>query len=223
MMYAAARHARKALFAERLKAARQHKGLSQTEMATQLGTGITRSGVAKWETGAETAEPEYETLVQLADFLGVTVNYLLGLTERMEPERPIANLFPVEAMRTVPVLGTIAAGQPILAVEDGSEAITLPADMLPATDVFALRVQGDSMIEEQIYDGDLALIEHMPVVSDKTIAAVLVDDEATLKMVRYLDDNVVLMPANPAYRPMIYRPDEVRILGKLRMMVQYRG
>jgi len=222
-MYAAARQARKALFAERLKAARQRKGISQSEMAVQLGTGITRSGVAKWETAAETAEPEYETLVQLAEFLGVTVPYLLGLTECMEPERPIANLFPVEAMRQVPVLGTIAAGQPVLAVEDAEETLPLPADVLPAAAIFALRVRGESMIEEQIFDGDLAIIEQMPVVPDKTIAAVLVDDEATLKTVRFLDDNVVLMPANPTYRPMMYRPEEVRILGKLRMVVQHRG
>jgi len=222
-MYAEARHARKALFAQRVRAARQRKGISQSEMATQLGTGITRSGVAKWETASETAEPEYETLVQLADFLEVTVNYLLGLTERMEPERPIANLIPVDAMRRVPVLGTIAAGQPILAVEEVGEMLALPADILPSSEVFALRVRGDSMIEEQIFDGDLALIEQMPVVPDKTIAAVLVDDEATLKTVRFLDDNIVLMPANSTYRPMIYRPDEVRILGKLRMVVQQRG
>jgi len=222
-MYAEARHARKALFAKRVKAARQRKGISQSELAVQLGTGITRSGIAKWETAAETAEPEYESLVQLADFLGVTVNYLLGLSERMEPERTIANLFPVDAMRHVPVLGTIAAGQPRLAVEEADEFITLPADVLPCSEVFALRVRGDSMIEEQIYNGDLALIERMPIVPDKTIAAVLVDDEATLKTVRYLDDHVVLLPANPAYRPMVYRPDEVRILGKLRMVVQQRG
>ncbi|OPZ83446.1 MAG: LexA repressor [bacterium ADurb.Bin429] len=153
----------------------------------------------------------------------MTVPYLLGLTERMEPERPIANLFPVEAMRQVPVLGTIAAGQPLLAVEDAEETLPLPADVLPAAAIFALRVRGESMIEEQIFDGDLAIIEQMPVVPDKTIAAVLVDDEATLKTVRFLDDTIVLMPANAVYRPMIYRADEVRILGKLRMVVQHRG
>jgi len=218
-----ARHARKVLFAQRVKAARQQKGISQSELAALLGTGITRSGVAKWEVDSETAEPDFETLVQLADTLGVTVNYLLGLTERMEPERTIANLIPVEAMCQVPVLGTIAAGQPILAVEEAGETIALPADMLPSNEVFALRVRGDSMIEEQIYDGDLALIEQVPAVADKTIAAVLVGDEATLKTVRYLDDHIVLMPANPDYRPMIYPPGEVRILGKLRMVVQQRG
>ena len=222
MIYADARRARKALFAQRLKLARQRKDLSQSQLAVQLGTGITRSGVAKWEIDTESAEPEYETLVQLADFLGVTVNYLLGLTERMEPDRQIANLIPAETMRQVPVMGTIAAGHPVLAVEEGDETIALPADVLPAGDVFALRVRGDSMIEEQIYDGDLAVIEQMPIVPDKTIAAVLVEDEATLKTVRFFDDHVVLMPANPAYRPMMYRPDEVRILGKLRMVVQHR-
>ncbi|MHB9109523.1 MAG: LexA family protein [Armatimonadota bacterium] len=222
-MYSEARQQRKALFAQRLKAARQRTGLSQSGLATRLETGITRSGVAKWEVASETAEPEYEMLIRLAALLGVTVPYLLGLTERMDPERTIANLIPVEAMRQVPVLGTIAAGQPLLAVEEVGETIALPADMLPAGDVFALRVRGDSMIEEQIYDGDLALIEHMPVVPDRTIAAVLVEDEATLKTVRFFDDHVVLMPANPAHRPMMYRPDEVRILGKLRMVVQQRG
>ena len=221
-MYSEARQQRKALFAQRLKAARGRTGLSQSGLAAQLETGITRSGVAKWEVASETAEPEYEMLIRLAALLGVTVPYLLGLTERMDPERTIANLIPVEAMRQVPVLGTIAAGQPILAVEEADETIALPADVLPAGDVFALRVRGDSMIEEQIYDGDLALIEHMPVVPDRTIAAVLVDDEATLKMVRFFNDHVVLMPANQAHRPMMYRPDEVRILGKLRMVVQQR-
>lgn len=142
---------------------------------------------------------------------------------RSPPESGKASACPLEAMRRVPVLGTIAAGQPLLAVEEGDETIALPADVLPVGDVFALRVRGDSMIEEQIYDGDLALIEQMPVVPDKTIAAVLVEEEATLKTVRFLDDNIVLMPANAAFRPMIYRPDEVRILGKLRMVVQHRG
>jgi len=218
-----AKQQRKALFAERLRTARKAKRWSQPDMVAHLATGLTRSAAAKWELPHETAEPDYATLVRLAEILDTTVAYLLGLTDRLAPERPIANVYPVEAMRQVPVLGAIAAGQPILAVEEAEETLMLPADLLPGRDVFALRVCGDSMIEEQIYDGALALIEQTPTVPDQTIAAVLVDDEATLKTVRYLDDHVVLLPANPAYRAMIYRPDEVRILGKLRLVVQQRG
>jgi len=218
-----AKQQRKAIFAERLRTARKAKKWSQPDMVAHLATGLTRSAAAKWELPHETAEPDYATLVRLADILDTTVSYLLGLTERLAPERPIANLYPVETMRQIPVVGTIAAGRPILAVEEAEETIALPADLLPGSEVFALRVRGDSMIEEQIHDGDLAVIEQMPTVPDKTIAAVLVDEEATLKTVRYLDDQVVLIPANATYRAMVYRPDEVRILGKLRMVVQHRG
>lgn len=127
-------------------------GLSQTWFASQLGTGFTRSRVAKWKT-VGTTELKLESLMQLTDLLCATVNYLLDLTKRMELERPIVNLIPIGTMCRVPVFGAIAAGQSLLAVKEVKEAITLPADIMPTHDVFALRVRGYSMIEGQIYEG----------------------------------------------------------------------
>lgn len=100
-------------------------------------------------------------------------------------------------------------------MEETTEYIPFPQQMIPSGDVFFVNVHGDSMIDEHIYDGDLALCQKTESVDDYTIAAVLVDsEEVTLKKVHYTDGHVALLPANDKYRGNLYRESELTILGK---------
>jgi repressor LexA len=116
----------------------------------------------------------------------------------------------------VPVMGRIAAGTPIEAIQTRSHTINMPPDMLSAGDHFALEVRGDSMIEAGILDGDMALIKRMDAADTGDIVVALIDDEeATLKRFRRRGASIALEPANPSYEVRILPPNRVRIQGKL--------
>ena len=116
----------------------------------------------------------------------------------------------------VPVMGRIAAGTPIEAIQTRSHVINMPADLLSAGEHFALEVRGDSMIEAGILDGDLALIRRSEVAETGDIVVALIDDEeATLKRFRRRGASIALEPANTAYEVRILPPNRVRIQGKL--------
>ena len=116
----------------------------------------------------------------------------------------------------VPVIGRIAAGTPIEAIQTRSHVINMPAELLSAGEHFALEVRGDSMIEAGILDGDIALIRRMETADTGDIVVALIDDEeATLKRFRRRGASIALEPANTAYEVRILPPNRVRIQGKL--------
>ena len=116
----------------------------------------------------------------------------------------------------VPVMGRIAAGTPIEAIQTKSHVINMPPDMLSTGEHFALEVRGDSMIEAGILDGDIALIKRLDTADTGDIVVALIDDEeATLKRFRRRGASLALEPANPAYEVRILPPNRVRIQGKL--------
>jgi len=116
----------------------------------------------------------------------------------------------------VPVMGRIAAGTPIEAIQTRSHVINMPADLLTAGEHFALEVRGDSMIEAGILDGDIALIRRSDAAETGDIVVALIDDEeATLKRFRRRGASIALEPANTAYEVRILPPNRVRIQGKL--------
>lgn len=117
---------------------------------------------------------------------------------------------------SIPVMGRIAAGTPISAIQSRDHTISMPPEMLSGGEHFALEVRGDSMIEAGILDGDLALIRKCDAASTGEIVVALIDDEeATLKRLRRKGASVALEAANPAYETRIFGPDRVRIQGKL--------
>jgi repressor LexA len=129
-----------------------------------------------------------------------------GASEEDDSRRPIA----------VPVMGRIAAGTPIEAIQTRSHVINMPADLLTAGEHFALEVRGDSMIEAGILDGDIALIRRSEAADTGDIVVALIDDEeATLKRFRRRGASIALEPANTAYEVRILPPNRVRIQGKL--------
>ncbi len=117
---------------------------------------------------------------------------------------------------SVPVMGRIAAGTPIEAIQNHSHTITVPPEMLGAGEHFALEVRGDSMIDAGIFDGDTVLIHKQPTASNGEIVVALVDDEeATLKRLRRKGNSIALEAANPAYETRIFGPERVAVQGKL--------
>jgi len=115
------------------------------------------------------------------------------------------------------MMGRIAAGTPIEAIQTKSHTINVPPDMLSSTgEHFALEVRGDSMIEAGILDGDVALIKKSDGAETGDIVVALIDDEeATLKRFRRRGASIALEPANPSYEVRILPPTRVRIQGKL--------
>lgn len=116
----------------------------------------------------------------------------------------------------VPMMGRIAAGVPIEAIQTHSHTIAVPPEMLGGGEHFALEVRGDSMVDAGIFDGDTVLIHKQPTANTGEIVVALVDDEeATLKRLRRKGNSVALEAANPAYETRIFGPDRVKVQGRL--------
>ena len=116
----------------------------------------------------------------------------------------------------IPVMGRIAAGTPIEAIQSHSHTINVPPEMLGSGEHFALEVRGDSMIEAGIFDGDTVLIRKQDTAGTGEIIVALVDDEeATLKRLRKRGNSIALEAANPAYETRIFGPDRVKVQGRL--------
>ena len=117
---------------------------------------------------------------------------------------------------SIPVMGRIAAGVPIDAIQHRTHSISVPPDMIMGGEHYALEVKGDSMIEAGIFDGDTVIIRNADTASPGEIIVALVDDEeATLKRFRRKGASIALEAANPAYETRIFGPDRVKVQGKL--------
>ncbi len=117
---------------------------------------------------------------------------------------------------SIPVMGRIAAGVPIDAIQHKTHSISVPPDMIMGGEHYALEVKGDSMIEAGIFDGDTVIIRNANTANPGEIIVALVDDqEATLKRFRRKGASIALEAANPAYETRIFGPDRVKVQGKL--------
>ena len=215
----------------REKLARLKSERGMTTEALSRESGVPRGTLNKLLNG-ETRNPTVGTLKALAEALGCPLAWLSGTDDApMRPEdipgvRRLGqapdlsqapapgpdNLLPV-SRRRVPLLGRIAAGEPIYA-EETLDAVDCDAGL--SCD-FALRVKGDSMIGARIHDGDIVFIKRQEDVADGQIAAVVVGDEATLKRVYHVKNGLQLLSENPKYPPMLFTLDEcgsIHILGR---------
>lgn len=205
---------------ERIKKRREAIGLSVDDVAAEIGKN--RATVYRYENGYIGDVP-VSILSKIADILCTTPAYLMGWTDNpgsyeqtnIDDEDLPPGALPVTIQR-VPLLGTIACGEPILAESD-LDTFAVVGDAIECD--FALRCQGDSMINARIYDGDVVFIRKQEFVDDGTIAAVLIDDEATLKRVYKLSDGrIELRAENPLYKPLMVGGEgetrTFRVLGK---------
>lgn len=197
------------MFENRLKQLRSEKKITQANLAKELG--LTQQAIGKWETGRSSPDPD--TLLKLANYFGVTVDYLLG-----SPAESLGqvHLFPGGEMQTVPIIGTVRAGYNALAFEEdlGCEH----AAVKDPENYFYLEVRGDSM-EPRIREGDLALVRKQPTLDDGDLGVVIYGDgEGTLKRFLRKGNAVVLQAFNPAYDAIILANndlEDLRIAGKV--------
>ena len=190
----------------RIEKLRKAKGISAVKAAEDIG--IKYRTYYNYEKGLR--EPSLDTLILIARYFDVSIDYLLGRSDTPD----IPNIISFPQMKKVPLMGTIACGDPIFAEENIETYINMP-DTVKGS--FALRCKGDSMINARIFDGDIVFIRSQPEVENGEIAAVLIDDEATLKRVYYHKDRIELRADNPTFPSLNYegeRLDEIRILGK---------
>lgn len=203
-------------FAKRLREGLSIKNISQTALSTL--SGVSKSSISRYLKGDW--EGKQDAVYTLAKALEVSEAWLMGYDvpmERVQPEKTASlplNLLPLPSMKKVPLLGTIACGEPILAEENFDGYVEAPSGVEAD---FSLRCHGDSMINARIMDGDLVFIRQQPDVDNGDIAAVLIDGEATLKRVYKYENQIILQPENPKYAPMVFSGEallDFRIIGK---------
>lgn len=190
---------------DNLKNARKAARLTQAELAAKIG--ITQSGYSDWERGE--TKIDSASLSRLSEILEVSIDYLVGKTNS-----------PGNRYIRIPVLGRVAAGIPIDAIEEIIDWEDINASTAADGEYFGLVIKGRSM-EPKISDGDTVIVRKQPDVRDGEIAVVLVNgDEGTVKKIKKGPHGVTLISSNPAYDPMFFTNEEieqlpVQILGRV--------
>ena len=196
------------MIANKLKALRKARRMTQDELATMLGT--SKQTIHRYENGIITNIPP-EKVEKLAEALETTPSELMGWEESALP----TGVMPISTKK-LPILGEIACGNPIFANEEHESFVSADGGLKAD---FCLVAHGDSMIGARIYDGDIIFIRSQVSVNNGEIAAVIINDEATLKRVYYYPDEekLILSPENPRYAPLVYIGEElsdIKIIGK---------
>ena len=189
-------------FGEKIKKLRIERGMTLEQVGDIVGVG--KSTVRKWESG-QIANMRLDKIALLAKALGVTPGYLMGWEDDPRPtagEGSVpASLRPISTMhrQKVPLIGKVAAGQPIMAETDYETFVDSPVDC-----DCALEIEGASMVPTYL-PGDIVYIKHQPTVRDGQVAVVLIDDRATLKHVYRDPDGLTLISDNPDYERIVVK------------------
>lgn len=201
-------------FRTRLKQLRNEKKINQRELANFLK--VAPSTISMYESGQR--EPNFEVLESLADFFNVDLNYLLGKSDKTT-KLIIEDSQPPQGLK-IPVLGTVAAGIPISAIEDILDYEEVPQSWENQGEFFGLRIKGDSM-EPRMESGDVVIVKQQSDANSGDTVIVLVNgDDATCKKLQKTDNGIMLVSTNPKYPPMFYTNEEIAtkpvvILGKV--------
>ncbi len=200
---------------ERIRQLRENNGISQTSLAEQ--SGISKQTLYKYETGIITNIPS-DKIETIAKLLHSSPAYIMGWDGNDNNHYELfkySNIYPIK-LKKFRLMGGIACGEPIFAEEDHESYIEASTDIKAD---FCLRANGDSMVGARINDGDVVFIREQPTVDNGEIAAVIIDDSATLKRWYYYPDKqkLMLVAENPKYEPLVYMGEEleqIRCLGK---------
>ena len=199
------------MIAARLKELRKLHNITQEQLALALA--IERSSIGKYESPTKPVTPPPDVLLRIAKYFGVSVDYLMG---NISATPKVSESGGVK----IPVLGDVAAGIPIEAVENIVDFEEIDATMASSGEYFGLRLKGASM-EPRMREGDVVIVRKQEDVETGDTAVVLVNgDSATVKRIKKGPSGITLIPNNPAYDAMFYTNDEietlpVRILGKV--------
>lgn len=204
----------KTTISKNLKSLMEENNINNKELASKLN--VSESTVGKWL--LEKATPRMGKVEELANLFNVNKSDILE--DKIDLSQ-IDGITLLNKARKIPILGTIACGTPIWA-EENFEGFFI-ADFSIKAD-FALKCKGDSMIEAEIYDNDLVFLKKVSDVDNGKIAAVLIDNEATLKKIVKTDNAIILQPCNQDYQPIVLTNNEdVMILGEMVGVYQTRN
>ncbi len=198
------------MFWETFKRLCQEHGTTPSNVAEAIGGG--RSSTTQWKNGSV---PQGKKLQKIADYFDVSVDYLLGKTDEL-PSKPSAESY----AKRIPVVGDVAAGIPIEAIQEWDDWEDIDKRQFPAPEYIALKIHGDSM-EPDIRNGDRVIVECGNPCRTGDYAIVIVNgSEATCKKIQFMPDGIRLISLNPDYGPMIYTSAQVqelpvRIFGKV--------
>lgn len=197
----------------RLKTSREQNDLTIKDVANRIG--LSTSTISRYENGI-VENVSLPAMQMLADLYKVNVLWLLGKSEEKH-ERTINK----QSTISVPLVGTIAAGTPILAEENIERYFNIDSSIKAD---FCLRIKGDSMINEGIHNNDIVFIHQQPILENGEIGAVIIDGEATLKRFYKTDTGIVLQPANEKYAPIIVDENSNLIIaGKLSAILNIKN
>ena len=200
------------MIGKRIKELRRSKRMTLEELADIIGT--SKQTINRYENGIIANIPS-DKIVALANALDTTPQSLMGWDDN-EIQIGGVGLEPPIKIKKIPILGDIACGKPIYA-DETRESFAMTNGTLDAD--FCLRAHGDSMIGARIFDGDIVFIRSQNSVDNGEIAAVIINDEATLKRVYFYpeEEKLILSPENPRYAPLVYlgmELEDIKILGK---------
>ena len=204
-------------FGRNIRYLRKVNNMSQDDLAKKLNY-KSFTTIQKWENGD--SSPNLKIVHAIANMFKVDVDDLISVDLSLKHVPNIIDISEPIAKK-IPILGTIACGEPIWAYENFDGYFV--ADTSIKAD-FIVKAKGDSMIEAGINDGDLVFLKKTPTVDNGRIGAVLIDDEATLKKVIKTDNAVILQPCNSDYQPIVLTSDdEAMILGEMVGVYQTRN
>ena len=192
----------------RLKELRDENRISQAHLAKAIG--VAQSTVGMWESGKSV--PEFNTLIKVADYFSVTVDYLSGKSNSRTETK-------TSSVR-IPVLGDVAAGIPIEAITDIVDYEEIDAALAATGEFFGLRIKGSSM-EPRMREGDVVIVRKQDSAETGDTAVVLVNgDSATVKKIKYGPEGITLIPTNPSYDVQFYSAADVerlpvRVIGRV--------
>ena len=196
----------KKIIASNLREFRKQNKYTQKELANKLG--VSHNAISSWENGTNSID--IDILVEICNLFNITLNDMYSNNSQNDINKPI------NKTKLIPLVGTVACGNPIYAEENIEEYITVSVD--DKVD-FALHAKGDSMNNCKIDDGDIVYVRQQPIVNNGEIALVLVDDSATIKRFYDYGDKIVLRPdsTNPHHKEQIYDKNNYNVLvqGKI--------
>lgn len=219
--------------AERLQQIMKERKLRQVDILElcrpyfdDLGVKINKSDLSQYVNGK--VKPDQPKLTLLAHALNVNEPWLMGYDVDSKPKKAVQiaalpeNVIPIPEMKKIPIIGEIACGKPIFAAEEFGEFVELPIGIKAD---FAVWAKGNSMTGARINDGDLVFCKSTEIVENGKIAAIIIDDEATLKRFYYYKnkDLVILKPENPEYEDMIYTGQEIDAIKVLGQAVSFQS
>lgn len=198
-------------FANNIRFLRRQRNISQEELAEMVGY-KSFTTIQKWETGD--SEPNMGVLRQLADIFHLSISELVETDlENKSSDRPLPSNIILPSAHKLPIMGTICAGDGVVCEDDYQGTFIVDIDVKAD---YCLKVHGDSMIDANIYDGDIVFIsKSYDFVQDQIYAIERLDhNEASLKRITQDGDTLILNPCNPEYHAMVTDYEDVRIIGR---------